>query len=197
MRPAKSRLCVAISAARPVRRTRSMQHRRHLVGGMRDRDCRSARRRAAVSGCWRARAAMATRCCSPPESRPGGVGARHQPDEPQQLQRAARAALRDTPAIICGSMMFSTRREFRQQMVELIDEADRGTPRSVRARSFIALQSAPSRDRAAVGPLQQAGDMQQGRFAGARWPDQRHDLAALRSSARRRADRQRLARLAR
>ncbi len=43
----------------------------------------------------------------------------------QQLTSARSfASLRGKPAIICGIMMFSMRREFRQQVVKLIDEAD-------------------------------------------------------------------------
>ena len=63
-------------------------------------------------------------------------------------------------------------------MVELVDEAQlgaaqQGAPLVGQAAAILAADQ----DRAAVGPLQEAGDVQQGRLAGARRPDQRHDLA--------------------
>src|SRR5260370_1438197 len=63
-------------------------------------------------------------------------------------------------------------------MVELIDEAEgaaaqEGAVLVGKAAAVAALDE----DRAAIRPLQQAGDMQHRRFAGARRPDQRDDLA--------------------
>ena len=63
-------------------------------------------------------------------------------------------------------------------MVELVDEAERAAAQQgaalVRQRAAFLAGDA---DGAGVGPLQEAGDMQQGRFAGARGTHQRDDLA--------------------
>ena len=66
-------------------------------------------------------------------------------------------------------------------MMELVDEADR---RATQLRAFIVAHarrraSAADQRLAAVLPLQQARDMEQRRFARARWRDQRHRLAGI------------------
>ena len=126
MRRARSRLCVAMSAARPVRRTRSSSTRHHLVGGVRDRDCRWARRPAARRGLLASARTMATRCCSPPESRAGRWSARGaSPTCSSSSSARARAAVSRDAGDHLRQHDVLQRREFRQQMVELIDEADR------------------------------------------------------------------------
>ena len=65
-------------------------------------------------------------------------------------------------------------------MMELIDEAERA---AAQQGAVLVGQSAavavPDHHRAAIRPLQQPGDMQHRRFAGARRPDQRDDLAGV------------------
>ena len=63
-------------------------------------------------------------------------------------------------------------------MVELVHETEGRPPqqRSAFVRQAAAFLAGDAH-RAAIGPLQQSGQMQQGRLAGARWPDQRHQLA--------------------
>ena len=70
--------------------------------------------------------AIATRCCSPPDSMPGPVlEPRGQPDALEEpRRRAARHSARGVRAIRSGISAFSTRRELRQQVVKLEDEAD-------------------------------------------------------------------------
>ena len=70
--------------------------------------------------------------------------------------------------------------EFRQQMMELIDEADVAAPD---AGAFgIAQRGAVApvqQHRTAIGAVEQPGDLEQRRFAGARRGDQRHRLALV------------------
>jgi hypothetical protein len=51
--------------------------------------------------------AMATRCCSPPDSSAGRCS-RAQPPRSKQFSRLAAASARARPAIICGTAMFSS-----------------------------------------------------------------------------------------
>ena len=79
--------------------------------------------------------AMATRCCSPPESSDGRCeGARSQTQIIEQFLRPP-ASPRAIEAIdrLRQRHIFQ-RREFRQKMVELIDEADRVAPQTSCAR---------------------------------------------------------------
>ncbi len=64
----------------------------------------------AAEAIWPASArAMATRCCSPPESCPGRCSARASMASVASNPRARFLAVpRSTPAIICGSMTFSS-----------------------------------------------------------------------------------------
>ena len=91
-------------------------------------------------------------------------GARRQAEGAKQFHRPPGASRRGVPAIICGSTTFSSA-ENSEQVVELIDEADRVAPDrgafGIRQRAGI-----PSLDdhRSAVGLFQQPGQMQQRRF---------------------------------
>ena len=71
------------------------------------------------------------------------------------------------------------RRELRQQMVELVDEAEllAADARCARHRPWRRSAAPPTIDLAAVGLLEQARDVQQRRLAGAGRRDQRDDLA--------------------
>lgn len=67
------------------------------------------------------------------------------------------------------------RREFRQQVMELIDKAD-ADPAHARAGRIVHLRAVlpGDQDLACGGPFQQARHVQQRRLAGARLPDQSH-----------------------
>ena len=106
--------------------------------------------------------------------------------EARQRARAARAApsaLRLRLALAAPGDQLRHRHvlergEVRQQVVELVDEAD---PLAAQAGALGIAQAVAGppvdRDLAGAGPLQQAGDVQQRRLAGARRPDQRRDRA--------------------
>ena len=70
------------------------------------------------------------------------------------------------------------RRKLGQQVMELVNEAER--PPAQQGAMLVGQVAAIApldQDGAAIGPLQQPSDMQQGRFAGARRAHQRDDLA--------------------
>ena len=70
------------------------------------------------------------------------------------------------------------RREFRQQMVELVDEADLHAPDcGPIVIAELAGFPADDVDLAGIRPLEQAGDVEKRRFAGARRRHQRHRLS--------------------
>jgi hypothetical protein len=72
------------------------------------------------------------------------------------------------------------RRELRQQVVELIDEADRrAAQRGARAVGQLRGGGAPEIDLAAVGLFEEPRHVQQRRLAGARRRDERDRLARL------------------
>jgi hypothetical protein len=77
------------------------------------------------------------------------------------------------------------RREFRQQVMELVDEADFGASQR---RPLVVAHGRSGRaadlDFAGVGPLQQARQMQERRLSGAGRRDQRHRLAGRELEAR-------------
>ena len=123
--------------------------------------------------------AIATRCCSPPESSAGRCLSRSaEAEEPQELARARpRLRLRE-PADELRHDHVLERREFRQQVVELVDEADllatqAGAADIVHGRGRRAVDE----DLAAVRLLEQAGDMEEGRLAGAGRRHERNHLA--------------------
>src|SRR5690606_8235937 len=72
------------------------------------------------------------------------------------------------------------RGKLRQQMVVLVDEPDMAQPQ-FRASAVALLRrvAAADFDRAGIGCLQQAGNLQQGGFAGAGRPNERDHLAAF------------------
>ena len=114
--------------------------------------------------------AMATRCCSPPESSAGRCSARSRKPEPSSSSVRPLGGLRARRA---GDHLrhrdVLERREFRQQMVVLVDEAH-AVAAERRARVVVERGAvlAADPDLAAVGLLEQAGDVQQRRFAGNR-----------------------------
>ena len=177
-RRARSRLWVAIRAARPVWRTRSRRVVEDAVAG---RVVEVAGRLVAEQdpGSLASARAIATRCCSPPESRAGPVpDARRETDPLEQPRRLfPRLPARRRGDHLRQHDVFE-RRKLRQQMMELVDKADlrapqHGAPFVVEAAAILAADH----HRTAVGTLQEAGDVQHRRLAGARGPDQCHDLA--------------------
>ena len=122
--------------------------------------------------------AMATRCCSPPESSAGRCSsALLEPEIAEQLGRALRRLALAQPADHLRQHDVLERGELRQQVVRLVDEAD------VVAADAGALGVGQSRGRrvvdvdlAGIRVLEQAGDVQQRRLAGAGRRDQRHRL---------------------
>src|SRR5579883_3309170 len=108
MRLARSRLCVATKAASPALRTMSMRTPVTLSAVCSSRlpvGSSPSRMRGLLA---RART-MATRCCSPPERRAGRCPSRGaRPTMPRSWRARIRATRRGVPAIICGSMTFSS-----------------------------------------------------------------------------------------
>ena len=133
--------------------------------------------------------AIATRCCSPPDSLPGRCPARaRQPERRQQRHRAFRRGLARLAGDHLRQHDILQRGELAEQMMELIDEADRvAADRGARRVGQRAGVAALDKDRAAVRLLQQSREMQQRRFAGARTarPERRSRPPA--ASGRRRA----------
>ena len=122
---------------------------------------------------------MATRCCSPPESLPGRCPRRAaRPNVVSSARPRSSAARRERAGDHLRQHDVFQRGELRQQMVELVDEADGvaadgGAGGVGQAAGIAALDE----DRAAVRAVEQAGDMQQGGFAGAGGGHQRDDFA--------------------
>jgi hypothetical protein len=106
------------------------------------------------------------------------TGPRRHPDRGQQCRRPVR---RRTRADAMGQLRQDHvlgGRELGQQMVELVDEPNRTTPR--RSPGPVARAGhvmARDLDRAAIGRVQKPGDMQQRRFPRPRGRDQGHNLA--------------------
>src|SRR6266849_4212365 len=89
------------------------------------------------------------------------------------------------------------RREFRQEMMELVDEAEiLAADRGALAIRHAAALLARDQHLAAIRPLEQAGDVQEGGFAGAGGPDQGDDLAGAQGERGAAHDLERLAGLA-
>ena len=149
------------------------------------RDCRSARRPAPAAAGWRARGRPRRAAARRPTAWTGdGRAARR--------GRARRAGPRPAPArrpasapwTSCGRTTFSQRVEVGQQVMELVDEAERvaAQARCGRHRRASAASSPGDPDRALEAALEQADRLQQGRLARARRAEQRDDLARLRPS---------------
>src|SRR6476619_1491719 len=77
------------------------------------------------------------------------------------------------------------RRELREKVMELIDEADLVAAHA-RALGVAELDAIDAVDHhgAAVRPFEETGDMEQGGLAGARGPEQRHRLARIKRRGR-------------
>ena len=154
-----------------------------LGRGRRCRARRSARRRAAPAGSLASATAMATRCCSPPDSRSGRWSrAVAEPDHLEQLAWPGRR--RSRPAVEDHRQLDVLQRgQVRQQVARrlLPDEPDRAAPvaRPVAPaeharRSWPATIGSPGRR-----DVQAAEDVEQRRLAAARGADDGHHLAAL------------------
>ncbi len=179
-RRARSRLWVAISAARPVRRTRPTRVLEHAVaGGVVEIAGRLVGEQdlGVVGQCPDDRDPLLLAARQPCRA---VLGARRQTDTGQQRRRL----LPGPPAPDAGDHLRQhdvfERRKFRQQMMELIDETQLGAAQqgSVLVGEAAAILPA-DRDRAAIRAFEQPGDVQQGRLAGAGGADQRHHLARL------------------
>ena len=167
----------------PVSRTRASSCRNTVVRG------RSASRlpvgssASSTPGALRRRGRWRPAAARRPKGGPAGGSARS-----SRPTMASSSAARAAPRCATGRSASAAayvlqRREFRQQVVD----TDRRSPGTCGAASYAAGRPArrpPCRqhDLAAVRPLQQSGDVQQGRLAAARLADQRHDLAGARSS---------------
>ena len=125
--------------------------------------------------------ARATRCCSPPESLPGRwPSAGGQAERAEEVAAAGFGGAAGFAGDHLGEDDVLQRGELAQQMVELVDEADGvaadGGARRVGEGAGVA---AVDQDGAGVGAFQQAGEVQQGGFAGAGGGDEGDDLAGL------------------
>ena len=196
IRAARSRLWVATSAATRLALTSEVSVSKTwsaVLGSRLPVGSSASRTRGALASAR----ASATRCCSPPDSSAGRWLSRaREAEEAEQLARPRRrfGALQAGDHLRQDDVL--QRREFRQQVMELIDEADL-RPAQRRAALLVHRRGrmAADMDLAGVLPFEQAGDVQQRRLAGARRRDQRHRLAglqrqlgavaALRSSSRR------------
>ncbi len=149
------------------------------------RDCRSARRRTAPPGCvTKARASRDALLLAAGELARVVAGALFQADAAQRLERRARASAR--PASSSGSITFSSAvsagirwKDWNTKPTRCA--RSRARPSSSRLREIRALEQHAPRGRQ-VEPGEQR---QQRRFAGARGPDDRDRLTALRCRARR------------
>ena len=119
---------------------------------------RSARRPAGQRGDITSARAMATRCCSPPDSIPGRCARRSPSPTRRSSASAADAALRDGhPRDARGHLGVLERRELGQQVVELEHEPDRAVaerhPLGVAQRRHVGRrQSRPAPASAASSP---------------------------------------------
>ena len=84
------------------------------------------------------------------------------------------------PFASCGRMMFSAAENSRQEMVELVDEADLAPPRlgALAVRGVCEIDPAEPHG-AAVGGIEKDRDMQKRRLAGSRGGHERHLLARV------------------
>ena len=107
MRWASAMLWVAMSAASPPRRTR-VRSSSNTASAVRESRSPVGSSASRISGRLASARAMATRCCSPPESLPGRCRSRSlKPTISKSTRARAAAWRRDRPAIICGSITFS------------------------------------------------------------------------------------------
>src|SRR5512146_2773918 len=103
----------------------------------------------------------------------------------QQLPRALLSIAPREPEDELRQHHVLKRRELREKVMELIDEAELGAAHS-RALGVPALRAVDADDHhgAAVGPFEQARDMEQRRLAGARGPEQGHCLTWIERGGR-------------
>ena len=187
--PRASRLCVAISAERPVSRTRSISasKTRSEVAGSRLPVGSSASSSAAR---WPAPGRRPRAAARRPTARAGRwSGAALDADRSRRSRARASASARGDAVGELRQDDVLQRRELGQQVVELVDEAHVARRAAVRAAVAEAghVGARRARDAPRVGRVQQARDMQQRRLARARGGDQRHHLARAPAQRRRRA----------
>ena len=109
--------------------TRAPRAARRRPRRWRCRGCRSARRRGSTRGSLTSARAIATRCCSPPESCDGRWVARSaRPTSSSRASERARASSSSTPAGAIAACTLSTRGERRDQVELLEHEAERPQP---------------------------------------------------------------------
>ena len=159
MRAARSMLCVAISAASPEARTSCISASKTRARRCAGRGCRSARRPAARAARWRPRGRWRRAAARRPRVPPGGASRRSlEPEIGQQLASRARAlrALRQAADHLRHHHVLQ-RRELRQQVVELVDEADLGAADARCARHRQSRGVAADRHRPRRRPAAPAG----------------------------------------
>ena len=185
MRAASSRLWVAISAATPDWRTRLNELLEHALGG--------------------GRVEIAGRLVGKEEPRPIGDGAGDGHAlllAAGKLRGAVIAALGNAERVeeLARALLgFGSRqakdelrqhdvlerREFRQEMVELIDEADlRAAHAGALAVAELDAIDAVDHHGAAIGAFEQSGDVQQRRLPRPRGPEQGNGLAGIKRGGR-------------
>ena len=121
MRAASSRLCVATRAASPVA-AQLRQRAKDMVGGVRIEIAGGLVGQQQRGALATARA-MATRCCSPPDSSAGRWVSRRRGRDSPAVRRRARDLGGQAADQLRHHHVFQ-RRELRQQVMELVDEAD-------------------------------------------------------------------------
>ena len=135
-------------------------------------------RRPAAAAAGRPARAIATRCCSPPDSCSGNLPASAAtPTSSRAASASARAVRARTPSSSRGRATFSAAVSPPSRFSSLEHVADpAAAQRGQRAAAQAAQVSAGHPDAPAAGAVQAAGQVQQGRLAGAAWAHHRHQL---------------------
>ena len=144
------------------------------------RGCRWARRPAPAAGSFTSARAIASRCCSPPDSTPGRRPATSCTPSRSISARARARASAPSPASRAGSSTFSSPVSSGSRWKNWNTKPTRRRRRSISSASSSAVD-AHSRhlDRAGVGAVEAADQVQQGRFAATRAADHGHQLAGI------------------
>jgi len=131
-------------------------------------------------GSWTRARAIATRCCWPPESCDGRLGLGGHTERLEHLAGAAHGAFAGLAGDHQRDRGVLGRRQGRQQVVLLEDEADVLAAEVHQPGPAQLAQVVPQHLHVAVGRVEQAGDDgDQGRLATPRFADQQRQLAAL------------------
>ena len=173
--------CVTTTKAVPSSRASCSISSNTVVARCGGRGCRWARRPARSSACVTSARAIATRWRSPPDSCAGRCSTRaDRPDAaPASPARLARRVHRFAPDAQRHRHVVE-RAELRQQVVELVDEAEVLVAPAplLRPRPCVAKSRPISSTRPAVGCVEAAQQVQQRALARARGADDRQRLAA-------------------